>query len=200
MKFKFKTQQYQTEAVNSIVDVFQGQGYSKNLSFKTDFQRNTLLKTDDNGNLKPIIDDDIDTGFANNKITLSSYQLLQNIKKIQLINNLTESDSLHTNLGAVELDIEMETGTGKTYVYTKTIFELNKKYGFSKFIVVVPSIAIREGVKKSLEVTQDHFMDLYGKKARHFIYNSKKLDEIEHFSSSDSIQIMIINIQAFISA
>ncbi len=198
MRFKFKTQQYQTDAVNSIVDVFQGQPYSKNLIYKTDFSRKGLLHDEGNdGSLTAVDFSDIDSGFANNKIALTSFQILQNIRKVQTLNNITESEKLFSDLGVVNLDVEMETGTGKTYVYTKSIFELNKKYGFSKFIIVVPSIAIREGVKKSLQVTQEHFMDLYGKKARHFIYNSKKLDEIEHFSSSDSIQIMVINIQAF---
>jgi len=100
-------------------------------------------------------------------------------------------------LGRCSLDIEMETGTGKTYVYIKTMFELNKKYGWSKFIVVVPSIAIREGVKKSFEITGEHFMEHYGKKARFFIYNSKNLTDLDNFSSSAGINVMIINIQAF---
>jgi type III restriction enzyme len=198
MKFKFKIQQYQSDAVSSVIDVFQGQEYVKNLFYKTDFIKKGLLFDPINDGKFAAVDySDIDSGFSNNSITISSFQILQNIKKIQIINNIPESEQLSSSLGIVDLDIEMETGTGKTYVYTKTIFELNKKYGFSKFIIVVPSIAIREGIKKSLEITQDHFMDLYGKKARHFIYNSKKLDEIEHFSSSDSIQIMIINTQAF---
>ena len=100
-------------------------------------------------------------------------------------------------LGAVSLDVEMETGTGKTYVYIKTMFELNKQYGWSKFIVVVPSIAIREGVRKSFETMQDHFMEYYGKKARYFVYDSKNLSEIDNFSQSSDINVMIINIQAF---
>ncbi len=92
------------------------------------------------------------------------------------------------------------TGTGKTYVYIKTMFELNKKYGWSKFIVVVPSIAIREGVKKSFEITADHFMEHYGKKARFFIYNSSNLNQLDNFSSSSGINVMIINTQAFASS
>ena len=99
--------------------------------------------------------------------------------------------------GAPNLDIEMETGTGKTYVYIKTIMELNKRYGWSKFIVVVPSVAIREGVKKSFDVTAEHFQQTYGTKPRSFIYNSSQLHELERFSSDAGVQVMIINIQAF---
>src|SRR5690606_35190629 len=116
---------------------------------------------------------------------------------MQARNNIKQSESLVGHLGACSLDVEMETGTGKTYVYIKTIFELNKKYGWNKFIIVVPSIAIREGVKKSFEITQEHFMEHYGKKARFFIYNSKNLTDIDNFSASAGINVMIINIQAF---
>ena len=113
---------------------------------------------------------------------------------------LSEANSLVKDLGRCSLDIEMETGTGKTYAYIKTMFELNKKYGWSKFIVVVPSIAIREGVKKSFEITADHFMEHYGKKARFFIYNSSNLNQLDNFSSSSGINVMIINTQAFASS
>src|SRR5699024_4372939 len=99
--------------------------------------------------------------------------------------------------GAPNLDVEMETGTGKTYVYIKTIMELHKRYGWSKYIVVVPSIAIREGVKKSFDVTADHFQQFYGTKPRSFVYNSSQLHELERFSSDAGVQVMIINIQAF---
>jgi type III restriction enzyme len=98
---------------------------------------------------------------------------------------------------SINLDVEMETGTGKTYCYIKTIFEMNKRYGWSKFIIVVPSIAIREGVYKSLQITAEHFTESYGKKARFFIYNSKRLHELESFSSDAGINVMVINIQAF---
>ena len=123
-----------------------------------------------------------DTGYKNELVELSDEQLLQNIQNLQSQNNIKLSPSLVKDLGRCSLDIEMETGTGKTYVYIKTMFELNKKYGWSKFIVVVPSIAIREGVKKSFEITADHFMEHYGKKARFFIYNSSNLNQLDNFS------------------
>lgn len=114
-----------------------------------------------------------------------------------LIKEIDKADALVDSMGACSLDVEMETGTGKTYVYIKTMFELNKCYGWSKFIVVVPSIAIREGVKKSFEITQDHFMEQYGKKARFFVYNSSNLNRLDAFSSNAGINVMIINMQAF---
>jgi type III restriction enzyme len=122
---------------------------------------------------------------------------LKNIRGLQTRNNIKQSPSLVKDLGRASLDIEMETGTGKTYVYIKTMFELHKRYGWSKFIVVVPSIAIREGVKKSFEITQDHFMEHYGKKVRFFIYNSSNLHQLDEFSSGSGINVMIINMQAF---
>jgi type III restriction enzyme len=97
----------------------------------------------------------------------------------------------------LHLDVEMETGTGKTYCYIKTMFELNRRYGWSKFIIIVPSIAIREGVAKSLSITAEHFTEAYGKKARFFIYNSKRLHELESFSSDAGLNVMVMNIQAF---
>ena len=197
MKFKFKIQQYQTEAVKAIADVFEGQPYREHAKYTMDMgvvEQRAQMSLFENGMLA---DEDYDVGFANPRIELSASQLLANIRNIQSLANIRESQTLSHNFGAVDLDVEMETGTGKTYVYIKSMFELNKRYGFSKFIVVVPSIAIREGVKKSFEMTQEHFMDTYGKKARFFIYNSKRLNEIEQFSSSNSINVMIINIQAF---
>ena len=136
-------------------------------------------------------------GFANAPVALSETQLLHNIREVQNDNNIKGSSSLAKHLGACSLDVEMETGTGKTYVYIKTMFELNKRYGWSKFIVVVPSIAIREGVQKSFQTMQDHFMEQYGKKARFFVYNSKNLTDIDQFSSSADLSVMIINVQAF---
>ncbi|WP_209124473.1 type III restriction-modification system endonuclease [Alkalihalobacillus sp. BA299] len=199
MKFKFKVQQYQTDAVNSAVNVFAGQPFNNSVSYVRDLgikeekqYYQTTLFSDPEG-----IEEDETTGFKNSGIALSSEQLLLNIRNMQARNNIKQSESLVSHLGKCSLDVEMETGTGKTYVYIKTIFELNQKYGWNKFIVVVPSIAIREGVKKTFEITQEHFMEHYGKKTRFFIYNSKNLTELDHFSSDAGINVMIINIQAF---
>ena len=208
MRFSFKIQQYQTDAVDAVVKVFQGQGYYDKISYIRDVgkrQENQQLRLNvemdpldmDGAHQLNIYDIDDDTGYKNKAVELTDDQLLLNIQKIQSKNNIKQSQSLVKDLGRCSLDIEMETGTGKTYVYIKTMFELNKKYGWSKFIVVVPSIAIREGVKKSFEITADHFMEHYGKKARFFIYNSANLNQLDNFSSNSGINVMIINIQAF---
>ncbi|MGD6731866.1 MAG: type III restriction-modification system endonuclease [Pleomorphochaeta sp.] len=202
MKFNFKIQKYQTDAVNSVVNVFEGQSYHDGISYIRDIGKTENKQKEINFNRyysgkEEIIDE---LGFKNKKIELSDDSLLQNIKRIQSLNNIKTSKNLVKNLGRCSLDIEMETGTGKTYVYIKTMFELNKKYGWSKFIVVVPSIAIREGVKKSFEMTEDHFMEYYGKKARFFIYDSSNLRQLDNFSSDSGINVMIINTQAFASS
>ena len=200
MKFNFKIQQYQTDAVDAVVRVFNGQGHYDKISYIRDLgkrkanQQLGMVMADEYGET---IDLDDDIGYKNEMLELSDDQLLKNIQKIQNESNIKQSASLVKDLGRCSLDIEMETGTGKTYVYIKTMFELNKRYGWSKFIVVVPSIAIREGVKKSFEITADHFMEHYGKKARFFIYNSANLNQLDTFSSSSGINVMIINIQAF---
>lgn len=201
MKFNFKIQQYQTDAVEAVIKVFAGQGFYD----KTRFVRDQGKMKSDVGQMAfGLPDEELDlydlandSGYKNELIELTDEQLLQNIQTIQKQNNIKTSSSLIKDLGRCSLDIEMETGTGKTYVYIKTMFELNKKYGWSKFIVVVPSIAIREGVKKSFEITADHFMEHYGKKARFFIYNSSNLNQLDNFSSSSGINVMIINTQAF---
>ncbi|MDR1471953.1 MAG: DEAD/DEAH box helicase family protein [Synergistaceae bacterium] len=136
-------------------------------------------------------------GYRNAAVELSDEQILKNIHGLQAENNIKLSPSLVKELGAASLDVEMETGTGKTYVYIKTMFELHKRCGWSKYIVVVPSIAIREGVQKSFEMTREHFMELYGIKARFFVYNSSNLHQLDEFSSSFGLNVMIINIQAF---
>lgn len=189
MKFKFKIQQYQTDAVEQTVSVFAGQPSKTNAQYRRD-----LGKT--NGR---IVYDEEYVGWRNNDVELNDCQLLENIKKMQVESNIPQSKLLSKpdGLGACSLDIEMETGTGKTYVYIKTMFEMNKRYGWSKFIVVVPSIAIREGVYKSFTMLEDHFMEQYGKKARFFIYDSSNLTQIDSFSSDASINVMIINTQAF---
>lgn len=193
MKFKFKIQQYQTEAVSAVAQVFGGQPFQERTSFRRDVGDNSL-----DPQFQYSIGDD-ETGFRNADLALSDDQLLRNIHEIQSQNNIKLSPALITgqNYGRCSLDIEMETGTGKTYVYIKTMFELNKRYGWSKFIVVVPSIAIREGVYKSFEMTTDHFMEHYGKKARFFIYNSSNLNDLDNFSADSGIHVMIINTQAF---
>lgn len=198
MKFNFKIQQYQTDAVDAVINVFNGQGFHD----KTNYIRDLGNKNQTDAQMTintPDEEFDVinDIGYKNELVELSDEQLLQNIHTLQSQNNIKLSPSLVKDLGRCSLDIEMETGTGKTYVYIKTMFELNKKYGWSKFIVVVPSIAIREGVKKSFEVTTDHFMEYYGKKARFFIYNSSNLNQLDNFSSNSGINVMIINTQAF---
>ena len=193
MKFKFTIQDYQTDAVNSVVKVFAGQPFQDRMSYRRDID-----SEEGYGNLFEYNRPEEDFfGFANASIVLDPHQLLKNIQDIQNHNNIKETRMLAKHLGACSLDVEMETGTGKTYVYIKTMFELNKQYGWSKFIVVVPSIAIREGVRKSFQTMQDHFMEQYGKKARFFIYNSKNLTDIDNFSSSADLYVMIINVQAF---
>ncbi len=189
MKFKFKIQQYQTEAVEQTVSVFAGQPSKANAQYRRD-----LGKTRGR-----IVYDEEYVGWRNNDVELNSQQLLANIQQQQMEGNIPKSARLSKpeGLGACSLDIEMETGTGKTYVYIKTMFELQKRYGWSKFIVVVPSIAIREGVYKSFTMLEDHFMEQYGRKARFFIYNSSNLTQIDAFSSDASLNVMIINTQAF---
>ena len=167
MKFKFKIQQYQTDAVEQTVEVFSGQPSKQEAKYRRD-----LGKTQG----KITYEEDY-IGFRNNEVELNRSQLLDNIHRIQGLGNIPRSNDLVAThgLGVCSLDIEMETGTGKTYVYIKTMFELNKRYGWTKFIVVVPSIAIREGVAKSFAMLEDHFMEQYGKKARYFIYDSSNL-------------------------
>ena len=205
MKFNFKIQQYQTDAVDSVVSCFKGQPYQDKVSYRRDIGNKREVQTysqmsfftDGEQSEFAFTDDFDESGFKNETLMLTPDVLLSNIKEVQQNNNVMISDSLVDSMGACSLDIEMETGTGKTYVYIKTMFELNKKYGWSKFIVVVPSIAIREGVKKSFEITADHFHEHYQKKARFFVYNSSNLNQLDSFSSNAGINVMIINMQAF---
>ena len=171
------------------MSVFAGQPSKTNAQYRRDLG---------NTNGRIVYDEEY-VGWRNNDVELNDRQLLENIKKMQVKSNIPQSKLLSKpdGLGACSLDIEMETGTGKTYVYIKTMFEMNKRYGWSKFIVVVPSIAIREGVYKSFTMLEDHFMEQYGKKARFFIYDSSNLTQIDSFSSDASINVMIINTQAF---
>lgn len=205
MKFNFKIQQYQTDAVNAVVNIFAGQHYSENTRYIRDLgdmerPANVQMSFSEviRGETETPEEDIYDeVGFKNDAVSLTNEQLLTNIRKMQTDNNIMLSDKLEGHLGCCSLDVEMETGTGKTYVYIKTMFELNKRYGWSKFIVVVPSIAIREGVKKSFEMTADHFMEHYGKRARFFVYNSSNLNQLDSFSANSGINVMIINTQAF---
>ena len=209
MKFSFKIQQYQTDAVNAVVDVFKGQVRpAQDTSYFFDPGRLVPVKTKNakNSNGYNLFQQELDEqeakqdiilGYANAPIKLDKVQLLENIKLIQGNNNITPSKELIDGQGKCSLDIEMETGTGKTYVYIKTMFELNKQYGWNKFIVIVPSIAIREGVRKSFEMMEEHFMSQYGKKARYFIYDGDKRGQIADFATSNEINVMIINSQAF---
>jgi type III restriction enzyme len=171
--------------VNAVVDCFAGQPMLSGITYRIDPGRKAQTSA-------------FEEGFKNADLVMTELQVLANIKDVQRRQNLPISDKLVASAGCrINLDIEMETGTGKTYCYIKTIFEMNKRYGWSKFIIMVPSIAIREGVHKSLQITADHFTESYGKKARFFIYNSKRLHELESFSSDAGINVMVINIQAF---
>ena len=185
MRLKFKHQKFQSDAAKAVVDVFAGQPYL------------TPSYMMDRGYGQQKVTDDIDfTGWRNEPIVpeLGDDVILEQLQKVQRANRLKPSERLE---GRYNLTIEMETGVGKTYTYIKTMYELNKHYGWSKFIVVVPSVAIREGVYKSFEMTQEHFAEEYGKKISFFIYNSKQLDEVHHFAADCAIKVMIINSQAF---
>lgn len=189
MKLQFKVQRYQTEAVDAVVDVFTGQPYADGVKYRIDPGKDAALTLVE------------DAGLRNAEIALTLPQLLENVHAVQRERGLPLSkdlsDPVKKSAAPINLDIEMETGTGKTYVYTKTIMELHRRYGWSKYIVVVPSIAIREGVKKSFDITAEHFQQLYGTTPRTFVYNSSRLPELEWFSSDAGVQVMIINIQAF---
>lgn len=188
MKFKFKIQQYQTDAVENTVAVFRGQPSHTLSTYRRDLG---------NYQNQRIIYKEEEAGYGNHRLELDKQTILRNIRSIQNLYDIAPSETLAKGVAPVNLDIEMETGTGKTYVYIKTMFELNKQYGWSKFIVVVPSIAIREGVAKSFTMLEEHFMELYAKKARWFVYDSSNLQQLDSFSSDSGLCVMIINTQAF---
>ena len=195
MKLKFKKQSFQTDAVNAVADCFAGQPKTEGVTYRIDPGKTGQAYK--SGQTQSGFDFS-QSGFKNRELLLTKDQLLANIHAVQQRQNLHRSTALvSTKVCAVNLDIEMETGTGKTYCYIKTMFELNRRYGWSKFIVVVPSVAIREGIYKSFEITAEHFMEEYKKRARFFIYNSKQLHHLEQFSSDGGINVMIINVQAF---
>lgn len=186
MKLRFKRQKFQADAAKAVVDVFAGQPYltpSYLMDRGVNYQR-SLTEEEDY------------TGWRNERVVpgLSDDRILEQLNKVQRANGIAPSRKLE---GRYNLTVEMETGVGKTYTYIKTMYELNKHYGWSKFIVVVPSVAIREGVYKSFDVTQEHFAEEYGRKIRFFIYNSAQLTEIDRFASDSAINAMIINSQAF---
>lgn len=196
MKIQYKHQKFQRDAAQAVVDVFTGQPYGTP-SYMMDRGYEGRMTGSSQTFAQASLTEDTDfTGWNNMKIIpeLTDSVILEQIQKIQRNNQIKQSDKLE---GRYNLTIEMETGVGKTYTYIKTMYELNKHYGWSKFIVVVPSIAIREGVYKSFQMTQEHFAEEYGKKIRFFIYNSAQLTEIDRFASDSSINVMIINSQAF---
>ena len=185
MKLKFKHQQFQIDAAKAVTDVFQGQPNQSMLEFTHDMGRSA----DGIQDLFDVV------GFRNQPIRLYSTDVRKNMNAVQMDAQLKPSDAVM--LGDLRLTIEMETGTGKTYTYIKTMYELNRLYGWSKFIIVVPSIAIREGVSRSFEIMSEHFAAEYGKRIQSFIYDSKQLTKIDQFASDSNMHVMIINTQAF---
>lgn len=187
MKLKFKSDlKYQNEAINSIIDIFKGQA-----QIQSNFTVLTGQKLNDGQMEMGVTQSTIGIG---NKLDVISEDILKNVQEIQMRNNLPRSEKLD----GMNFTVEMETGTGKTYVYLKSIYRLNKEYGFKKFIIVVPSIAIREGVYTSLEITKEHFNNTFDNEAaEYFVYDSSKLEQVRNFATSNAIQIMIINIDAF---
>ena len=190
MRIQYKHQKFQADAAKAVVDVFAGQPYLTS-SYMIDRGTGTFQ-------IKLTEEEDF-TGWSNHRIIpeLNDQLILEHLQKIQRANQIALSSKLEGRADGYNLTVEMETGVGKTYTYIKTMYELNRAYGWSKFIIVVPSIAIREGVYKSFEMTQEHFAEEYGKKIRFFIYNSSQLTEIDRFASDSSINVMIINSQAF---
>lgn len=203
MKLQFKEQQFQIDAVKAVVDCFAGQPIKTN-RFTLERSKDIINKAKQlaKGQFKTGLEEEVmeNIGYRNTPIQITDNQILENLKRVQFANDIPESTQLERpkglNLG-YNLTIEMETGTGKTYTYIRSMFELNAAYGWSKFIIIVPSIAIREGVYKSFEVTQDHFQEIYQHKITPFIYNSSRPQDIENFASDSRISVMIINTQAF---
>ena len=201
MKLQFKKQDFQIQAVQAVVDCFEGQPLKTN-RFTLERSKELIRKAKQAATGVQTIEFEIEEeiGYRNSAIQLMETQILKNIQEVQRQNDLHQSQQIERPKGVklgYNLTIEMETGTGKTYTYIRTMYELHKKYGWSKFIVIVPSIAIREGVYKSFQVTQEHFQELYGHKINPFIYNSGRPQDIENFASDSRISVMIINTQAF---
>lgn len=194
MKFKFKVQQYQTDAADAVASVFEGQPNQGASAYLRDLGTAKRHWGMESGFA---FSQGAEEGYANAPVALNRDDIFTNVRAVQRRNQIPESEELFCGMGACQLDVEMETGTGKTYVYTKTMLELNRLYGWCKFIVVVPSVAIREGVAKSLENTQEHFFAQYHKKIRFFIYDSDNLTELDAYSQSSDVNCMVINMQAF---
>lgn len=190
MKLQFKKQQFQLDAVSAIADLFQGQAKHTGVQYMADPGR---LKSDE---VDLVLD-----AYRNAPIQLSQASIRENVHTMQTRYGLSPSDKLSIDMiagrEAYNFSIEMETGTGKTYTYIRTIMELNKRYGWLKFVIVVPSVAIREGVLKSLQIMSSHFQMEYGKQPRYFVYYSSRLGDLDSFANSSDLQIMVINSQAF---
>jgi type III restriction enzyme len=201
MKLQFKEQDFQLKAVKAVIDCFEGQPLKTNrftLERSKEIMRKAKMAATGASTFDFNIEEEI--GYRNSGIQILEPQVLKNIQDVQKENDLHQSQQIERPKGVklgYNLTIEMETGTGKTYTYIRTIYELFEKYGWSKFIVIVPSIAIREGVYKSFQVTQGHFQEKYGHKINPFIYNSGRPQDIENFASDSRISVMIINTQAF---
>ncbi|RIV37493.1 restriction endonuclease subunit R [Flagellimonas lutimaris] len=201
MKLQFKEQGFQLKAVKAVVDCFEGQPLKTNrftLERSKEIMRKAKMAATGASTFDFNIEEEI--GYRNSGIQILEPQVLKNIQEVQKENDLHQSQQIERPKGVklgYNLTIEMETGTGKTYTYIRTMYELFEKYGWSKFIVIVPSIAIREGVYKSFQVTQEHFQEKYGHKINPFIYNSGRPQDIENFASDSRISVMIINTQAF---
>jgi len=182
MKIKFQSNlEYQNEAINSVTSLFKGQ-------LKTIGEFSQKISDSSEGKL------DLFSVMTKNELSIPKEQLLKNLQQIQRENKLDIDEELKT----LDFSVEMETGTGKTYVYLKTIFELHKMYGFKKFIIVVPSVAIREGVLASIKLTEEHFEHLYDRTPiKSFVYDSKNLNSVRNFASNNQLQVMIINIDSF---
>ncbi|MDR2235319.1 MAG: DEAD/DEAH box helicase family protein [Chryseobacterium sp.] len=201
MKLQFKEQEFQIQAVNAVVKCFEGQTLKTN-KFTLERTNEILLKAKEAAIGLQTLDFEVEEqiGYRNSSIQITDKQIFDNIVNVQREHYLIENKNIDTvkgvNIGH-NFTIEMETGTGKTYTYIRTMYELHKQYGWSKFIIIVPSIAIREGVFKTFELTQNHFQEIYGHKISPFIYNSSRPQDIETFASDNRISVMVINTQAF---
>lgn len=201
MKIQFKEQNFQIDAVSAVVQCFEGQTLKTN-HFTLEKTEEIVRKAKEKAAGVSILEFEVEEliGYRNSAVQITPEQIFENIVAVQREHYLIENQKLDIVKGAnigYNFTIEMETGTGKTYTYIRTMYELNKKYGWSKFIIVVPSIAIREGVFKTFELTQNHFQEIYGHKIAPFIYNSSRPQDIETFASDGRISVMVINTQAF---